>query len=88
MPQVQEAGTLAQLVSSAGIMPRIISMACSRPGPERRRVIAGLLLRLRPARGVGSSSITAAVNPGWPFEVLLFGDPRVASEYVGVGDPR
>lgn len=85
---VQEAGASAQLVSSVGIMPRIISMACSSPGPERRRTIAGRLLRLPPAKGVGNNSMTAAVSPGFPFESLLLGDPLVASDVVGVGNER
>lgn len=63
-------------------------MACSSPGPDWRRTIAGRLLRLPPAKGVGNSPMTAAVSPGFPFESLLLGEPFVASELVGVGHDR
>jgi len=50
-------------------MPSVISIACSSPGPEPWFRTAVRLLRLAPARGVGSSR--TAIDNGIPIPLPL-----------------
>ena len=82
---VQAGGAWFQLVSSAGRIPRVISIACSSPGPERNAISALRLVRLLAAQGVGSRRTATEDRVRSPFEPCWFGLPLVPSLARGVG---